>query len=110
MIDETVNRIEATVQNSDVLSDERKNELLTLISDLKTEINTLNERDAEHAGSIIRYAESSVKEAIRSEQDTELLEYTLKGLTLSVRKFEASHPTLLGVINNIGQILGNIGI
>ncbi|MBN1577463.1 MAG: DUF4404 family protein [Chitinispirillaceae bacterium] len=110
MIDETIKRIEKTVTDTGILTGERKAELLHLVADLKKEVGELGKTHHEHAGSIASYAESSVREAVRSEPDTELLEHTLNGLSLSVRRFEVSHPTLIGIINNIGQVLSNIGI
>jgi hypothetical protein len=110
MIDETIKRIENTVENNENLSEGRKNELLALISNLKEEIVTLDESHRDEAGSIVRYAESSIREAVKTTPDSELLDHTLKGLTLSVRRFEITHPKLIGLINNIGQTLRNIGI
>jgi hypothetical protein len=39
-----------------------------------------------------------------------LLRHSLDGMALSVRRFEVSHPRLVGVINNIGQTLWRMGI
>jgi hypothetical protein len=110
MINETIQRIEKTITDNETLGENRKNELMNLVAHLKSEIDNLGEMHREHAGSIASYAESSVREAVRSEVDTELLQHTLDGLSLSVRRFEISHPTLIGIINNIGQILNQIGI
>ena len=110
MIDATIKRIEKTISETGTITDDRKNELLQLVGNLKEEINNLEEAHQEHAGSIMSYAESSVREATRMQPDNDLLKHSLDGLSLSVRRFEVSHPTLIGVINNIGQVLGNIGI
>lgn len=110
MINETIKRIEETVTSNEVLPEERKEELLKLLYNLKTEIKVLEETHHDDADSIVSYAESSVREAVKTEQNTELLEHSLNGLQLSVRRFEVSHPTLIGIINNIGHILNNIGI
>lgn len=110
MINDTIKIIESTINDSGNLSEERKNELLDLVEQLKNEISNLDESQQEQAGSIASFAESSVREAVKSEQDSELLEHSLKGLTLSVRRFEVSHPTLIGIINNIGRVLNNLGI
>jgi len=110
MINDTLSRIEQTIATSETLSVERKQELLSLVTNLKDEIHGLGDSYRDEAGSIVRYAESSVNEAVREQQDSELLDHTLAGLTLSVKQFEISHPTLIGIINSIGQTLGNIGI
>ena len=110
MINETLKRIETTVSDCETLAATKRYELLTLISELKQEIGKLEGSDSDAAGSIARYAESSVSEAVRAQPDTELLNHSLRGLSLSVQRFEASHPTLMGIINNIGQALNSAGI
>ncbi len=110
MIQETIKRIEKTIAETNTVNAERKNELLLLVAHLKDEIKGLETTHHEDAGSIASYTESSVREAMRSQPDNELLQHTLEGLSLSVRRFEVSHPTLIGIINNIGQLLNNIGI
>jgi len=107
MLDDTISRIETTIRENTSIPDDKRQELLGLISNLKNEIDSL---DAADAGSIARFAESSVKEAVKSQQDPDLLNHSLVGLSLSVKKFEVSHPTLTAIINNIGQTLNRIGI
>lgn len=110
MIEETLGRIEKTVTATESLSEQQKKDLLGLIGNLKNEINDLGDSYQDEAGTIARYAESSVKEAVKKTQNTELLNHSLEGLSLSVKNFEVSHPTLIGIINSIGQTLNNIGI
>lgn len=110
MIDSTIKRIEKTISENEAIDSERKEELLRLVTSLKQEIGNLEDVHQEHAGSIVSYTESSIREAMRAEPDNDMLNHSLQGLSLSVRRFEVSHPTLIGVINNIGQVLGNIGI
>lgn len=110
MINETILRIEQDIRTNKTLSEERKNELLGLVAQLKTEIENLEDECHEDAKSIARYTESSLHEAIREHKNPELLKHSLEGMSLSVRQFEASHPTLVGVINSIGRTLSNIGI
>ena len=110
MIKETLRRIEANIAENTTLPEERKHELITLVDQLKSEIEQLETTHSEDAGSIASYTESSVREATRSEPDDVLLQHTLDGLSLSVRRFEVSHPTLMGVINTISQVLSGSGI
>ena len=110
MINETVKRIEKNIAENETMTGERKNELMSLVGQLKDEINQLETTHQEAAGSIASYAESSVREAVRSEPDDLLLKHSLDGLSLSVRRFEVSHPTLIDVINTIGQVLTGSGI
>lgn len=110
MINETLKRIETSIAGNETLADERKNELIGLVNQLKGEIRELETTHAEDADSIASYTESSVREATRNEPDDVLLQHTLDGLSLSVRRFEVSHPTLMGVINTISQVLSGSGI
>jgi len=110
MVNETIKRIEKTINTTEVLTEERKQRLLQLVSDLKTEIDELGDAHEEDAGSIASYTENSIREAVKSQHDAELFQHSMNGLQLSVRRFEVSHPTLIGIINNIGQVLNNLGI
>ena len=110
MIEKTIARIEEQIRGNEALSAEKKRELISLLVDLKSEVNGLEETHRDDARSIAGYAETSVREATRVEVDQELLKHSLDGLSLSVRRFEVSHPQLTGLINNIGQTLWKLGI
>jgi hypothetical protein len=81
-----------------------------LIAQLKSEMVAIEELHHEDARSITSMAESSVREAVRGEKNPELLKHSLDGMRISVRRFEITHPTLIGIINNIGRTLWRIGI
>lgn len=110
MIGETIARIENEIATNKTLSEEQRKELIELVDQLKEEIETLGDMHKEDAQSIAKQTETTVHEAIRNAPNQELLKHSLEGMSLSVRRFEVSHPTLVGVINNIGQTLSNIGI
>lgn len=110
MIDETIRRIEQQIQSSESLTDERRKELVQLLSELKGEISDLEKTHNEDARSIASFTESSVREATRKEPNPDLVTHSLDGMMISVRRFEVSHPTLVNLINNIGQTLARIGI
>lgn len=110
MVDKTVLRIEERIRDNESLSADKKRELLSLVAELKGEVHGLAETHRDDARSIAGYAETSVHEATREEVDPELLRHSLDGLSLSVRRFEVSHPGLTGLINNIGQTLWKLGI
>ena len=110
MIQETLQRIEASLAENSTLPEKRKNELIGLFNTLKNEIEQLESSDSEDAGSIVSYTESSVREATRTDPDEVLLRHTLDGLSLSVRRFEVSHPALMDAINTISQVLSGSGI
>ena len=52
MIEDTVSHIEAKIQASDSIKDDRKRELLQLLGTLKSEIATLSQSNSEQAQSI----------------------------------------------------------
>ena len=110
MNEDTLSNIEAKIQASDTIKDDRKRELLQLIGTLKAEIANLSRTNSESAQSIAGFTELSTHEATRSQQNPELLQLSLKGLSSSVGGFEKSHPQLVQLVNNISNMLSNLGI
>ena len=110
MIEDTIGKIEARIQSSDAIKDERRHELLQLLTTLKSEIGELSKTHGEQAESIAGFTEISAHEATRSEQDPELLKLSLRGLSSSVAGFEESHPHLVRIVNAISNTLANLGI
>ena len=110
MIKETISRIEQEIKSSESLSSERREEILELIDNLKQEMQSMGEANDEDVRTVVSYTETSIREAMRKEQNPELLHHSLQGLSLSVKRFEVSHPKLVGVINNIGHSLSTLGI
>jgi hypothetical protein len=110
MIENTIGEIEAKINSSSSISDERKQELLKLLGTLKSEVGTLAKTDDEQASSIANFAQASAHEATREKQNAESLELSLKGLRSSVDGFEQSHPRLVQIVNRISQTLSDLGI
>lgn len=110
MIDDTLSNIESKIQASDSIKDDRKQELLQLLGTLRSEIGALSKTNSESAESIAGFTEVSAHEAMRSTQNPELLDLSLKGLSSSVSGFEKSHPQLVQLVNNISNMLSNLGI
>jgi hypothetical protein len=110
MIEDTISKIEAKIQGSESIRTERKSELLNLLGTLKSEISTLSQTDGEQAESIAGFTERSAHEAIRANQNPELLDLSLKGMSSSVGGFEKSHPQLVQIVNSISHTLSNLGI
>jgi len=110
MIEDTVSKIEAKIHGAESISDDKKRELLQLLGTLKSEVERLSETHGEQAQSIAGFTEMSAHEATRSEQNPELLELSLKGLSSSVEGFEKSHPRLVQIVNTISNTLSNLGI
>lgn len=109
MIQDRINKIEEKIKQSDVKEGD-KDELLNLITNLKTEIDDLSKTHREHADSIVRFTELSAHEATRNEKNPELLDLSIKGLSSSIEGFEVSHPRLVGIINRISTMFYNIGV
>lgn len=110
MIDDTLSKIETKIQAADSIKDDRKRELLQLLGTLKSEISTLSKTHGEQAQSIAGFTELSAHEATRTQQNPELLELSLKGLSSSVDGFEKSHPELVQIVNSISKMLSDLGI
>lgn len=110
MIQDTINRIEERLRKADAVKDENKAELLALLSNLKSEIASLSNTDAEQAQSIAGFTAVSAHEATREDRNPELVELSLKGLASSVDGFEESHPKLVQAVNSICTTLSNLGI
>jgi len=110
MIEDTIRNIEARIQNSEAIKDDRRRELLQLLGTLKDEVAELSKTHSEQAESIAGFAELSAHEATREKQNPQLLKLSLKGLNSSVQEFERSHPQLVQIVNTISNTLSNLGI
>ena len=100
-------KIEARIQAADSIKDDRKQELLQLLGTLKSEISGISDTQAQ---SIAGFTEISTHEATRADQNPELLNLSLKGMSSSVEGFEKSHPQLVHIVNSISHTLSNLGI
>ena len=110
MIEDTIGKIEARIQGAETVKEERRQELLQLLGTLKSEVSELSKTHEEQARSIAGFTEVSTHEAIRAEQNPELLKLSLQGLGSSVSEFERSHPRLVQIVNAISNTLSNLGI
>jgi len=110
MIRDTITKIESKLQQSSAVNSENRQELLELLAQLKTEIDTLAQSNAQQAQAIAGHTESSTREAISAEKDPQSLQRSLNELSASVEGFESSHPQLVEVVNRIATTLSNLGI
>lgn len=110
MIEDTLKKIEATIDKSCAVPEEKRTELQELLGRLKSEVSELSKTHDEHAHSIAGFTEVSIHEAIREERNPKLLKLSLEGLSSSVQGLEGSHPALVEVVNRIAVMLSNIGI
>ena len=110
MIEETVKRLEQAIRRAGETDPRQAEELIKLLEQLKAEVRTLPQAYAEEARSIAHFAEAATHEAARAEKSKTLLEISRSGLKESVAGFEVSHPRLTHVVNQICNLLANMGI
>ncbi len=108
MIDDTLRKLEERLAASPHLSPGNRAALEAIVAELRGEIREL--ADPDKAESIAAFSESSTREALRTHSDPELLSLSLTGLQRAVREFEASHPRLTAIVNDLCQQLSGIGI
>jgi Mg2+ and Co2+ transporter CorA len=110
MIEDTIGKIEARIQGAEAIKEDRRRELIQLLGTLKAEVAELSKTHGEQAESIAGFAEVSTHEATRTEQNPQLLQLSLQGLSSSVNELEKSHPRLVQIVNAISHTLSNLGI
>ena len=110
MIEDTIGKIEARIQNAESVKEERRKELLELLGTLKSEVSELSKTHSDEAQSIAGFTAVSAHEATRSKRNPQLLALSLKGLGSSVAGFERTHPRLVHIVNAISNTLANLGI
>lgn len=110
MIEDRIQKIEARLRESANIPEAKKAELLKLLAALRDEVGTLPSSHEEDARSVARFMDASAHEATRAEKKPKLVEASLNGLTASVEAFEASHPKLAEVVNQIALSLSNMGL
>ena len=110
MIRDTLTKLEAKLQQSESVNPDTRQELLSLLGQLKSEITDLSRSNAAQAESIAGHTEFSTREAISDEKNPELLQRSIDDLSASVTGFEKSHPKLVEVVNRIATTLSNLGI
>lgn len=110
MIEDTIAKIEARLQSTEALKDDKRAELQQLLAKLKAEVAALSKTHAEQAESIAGFTEISTREATRETQNPQSLKLSLDGLKSSVEEFESSHPKLVQIVNTISKTLSDLGI
>lgn len=110
MIRTTIANIEERLAGDESIKPEEKDELLRLLTVLKSEVDELAKTHAEQAESIGRFAGASAHEATRKEKSPQLLKLSLEGFASSAEGFEVTHPRLVEIVNRISHVLSNMGI
>src|ERR1700689_4269751 len=99
MIEDTIAKIEARLNSSEALKDDKRAELQQLLATLKAEVAELSKTHSDQAESIAGFTEISTREATRETQNPRVLKLSLDGLKSSVEEFESSHPKLVQIVN-----------
>jgi len=110
MMKDTISEIEERIRNAGTLQEKSREELLDLLGQLKSQINSLSKTNQEQAQSIAGFTEVSTHEATREEKNPELLHHSIGGLKCSVEELEQSHPKLAAVVNRLADMMANMGI
>lgn len=110
MINDKLKKIENEIETTENIEASKKNELLDLIRELKTEIVELSQENSEQAESIANFAGAMTHESTRQSPNSELKQISEKGLTSAVKEFEMTHPRLISLVNSISDMLSGIGI
>jgi F0F1-type ATP synthase membrane subunit b/b' len=110
MIQDRIDKIEATLKEARNLPAETREELLQLLAELKSEVAPLTATHRQEAESIARFADASVHEVVGTERKSAQAASALEGLKASVEGFEASHPRLVEIVDRLAITLSNMGI
>lgn len=110
MLKDTLTELESKIKNSDNIPSQKKDEYLSLLKSLNSEINHLSRENREKAESISGFTNVSAHEATREEINPNLVQIAVNGLSESVKDFEASYPKLVSTVNDLCVFLSKIGI
>jgi hypothetical protein len=108
MIEDTISRLEARLQDS-ACALENREELLALLRQLKAELATLEKTQPHEARSITGHTVQLAR-AAEDQRNPEIFKRSLQDLMGSVESFGESHPQLVQLINRIATTLANLGI
>jgi prefoldin subunit 5 len=110
MTDERIEKIKSAVESAENIPDNKKAELLRLLSKLQPAIAKVSKTHHEHAQSIARLVEASTHEATRTKRKPQQTKTLLHELKQSVQNFEASHPELVALVTDYTAFLSAVGI
>jgi hypothetical protein len=110
MISERLGKIETTLRDSASIPEATRKELLDLVAGLKSEMLPLVETHGETAHEIAGSAEAAVHASMNRDEQPEHATQAVEGLAASVREFEATHPRLVEIVDQLALTLSNMGI
>ena len=110
MISERLAKIEDTIRNTTHVPEATRKELLGLVAGLKAEVMPLVDTHVETAEEIAGSADAAVNAAVRQEEAPDKVAQVMDKLAGSVRAFEATHPRLVEIVDQLVLTLSNMGI
>ncbi|NOS86056.1 MAG: DUF4404 family protein [Ignavibacteria bacterium] len=104
----TLQEIKDKLSGDSSISEDKKNELLSLLDELEGEMGNVGSGD--QMNNISSHVKRTTEEVIKEEKNPDLIEKALNDLRDSVTEFEVSHPKLFEKVNNISAMLASMGI
>jgi hypothetical protein len=106
MMSERLAKIEGSLRGATNIPEATRNELLDLVAGLKAELLPLP--DTHPAQQIVGSTEAAVRAS--AGRDGDRAAEAVEGLSASVREFEATHPRLVEIVDQLASTLSNLGI
>ncbi|MBI4801546.1 MAG: DUF4404 family protein [Elusimicrobia bacterium] len=110
MIKDTLSKIESAIAKVRTIDNKDAAELVTLLTALKAELQALPQSCMDDARSIAHFTEAAAHEVSRANKSVQLKNLSIAGISYAVKGFEASHPKLVDVVNEICMALSRMGI
>jgi len=110
MIKDTLAKIESAIAKVKAADSKDKTELVSLLNKLKAELSTLPPSRLDDARSIGYFTEAAAHEVTRQNPSVQLKNLSISGISYSVKGFEATHPQLVSVVNEVCMALARMGI
>jgi hypothetical protein len=111
MIQQTLDRITARVQNAGSLSDNDRAEIIELLESLRGEIQEESQlHHLEKIEKVLGVSELTTHDAAAQAQDSDLVGKAVEAMKSSVLELEASHPKASQAMARLAQILSGMGI
>lgn len=110
MINDTLSKIESAIAKVQAGDSKEKAELVVLLNKLKAELAALPESRLDDARSIGYFTEAAAHEVTRDNASVQLKNLSISGISYAVKGFEATHPQIVSVVNEICMILARMGI
>ncbi len=110
MIKDTLLKIESAIARIQAGDSKEKNELVVLMNRLKAELAEVPASKLDDARSVGYFMEAAAHEVTRENSNVQLKNLSVSGIAYAVKGFEATHPELVAVANEICLLLARMGI